>query len=30
MSNLYVSMLGRVGVPVERLGDSTGPLRELF
>ncbi|GAB4118736.1 MAG: DUF1552 domain-containing protein [Fimbriimonadaceae bacterium] len=30
MSNLFVSMLGRVGVPVERLGDSTGPLRELF
>lgn len=30
MSNLYISMLGRVGVPVERLGDSTGPLRELF
>mgnify|MGYP000855402801 CR=1 FL=1 len=30
MTNLFVSMLGRVGVPIERLGDSTGPLRELF
>ncbi|MBX3096235.1 MAG: DUF1552 domain-containing protein [Fimbriimonadaceae bacterium] len=30
MTNLFVSMLGRVGVPIERLGDSTGPLKELF
>ncbi|MEQ1831094.1 MAG: DUF1552 domain-containing protein, partial [Pirellula sp.] len=30
MSNLFVSMLGRLGAPVEKLGDSTGPLRELF
>lgn len=30
MTNMFVSMLGRVGVPIERLGDSTGPLRELF
>ena len=30
MTNLFVSALGRVGVPIERLGDSTGPLRELF
>jgi hypothetical protein len=28
-SNLLVSLLGMVGVPVESLGDSTGPLREL-
>ncbi len=29
MTNLYLSMLERVGVPVERLGDSTGPLAGL-
>jgi len=29
INNLYVSMLDRIGVPVESLGDSTGPLREL-
>ena len=29
INNLYVSMLGRMGVPIESLGDSTGPLREL-
>lgn len=29
INNLYVSMLARMGVPVESLGDSTGPLREL-
>ncbi|MGA3205102.1 MAG: DUF1552 domain-containing protein [Bryobacteraceae bacterium] len=29
INNLYVSMLDRMGVPVESLGDSTGPLREL-
>ena len=29
INNLYVSMLDRMGVPGETLGDSTGPLREL-
>jgi hypothetical protein len=29
INNLYVSMLDRMGVPAESLGDSTGPLREL-
>jgi hypothetical protein len=29
MTNLFLSMLQRVGAPVERLGDSTGLLREL-
>jgi Protein of unknown function (DUF1552) len=29
INNLYVSMLDRMGVPGEELGDSTGPLREL-
>jgi hypothetical protein len=29
INNLYVSMLDRMGVPVESLGDSTGALREL-
>jgi Protein of unknown function (DUF1552) len=29
INNLYVSMLDRMGVPIESLGDSTGPLREL-
>jgi len=29
INNLYVSMLDRMGVPVESLGDSTGPMREL-
>jgi hypothetical protein len=29
INNLYVSMLDRMGVPVESLGDSTGQLREL-
>jgi hypothetical protein len=29
MNNLFVSMLDRVGVPVETLGDSTGKLTEL-
>jgi hypothetical protein len=29
MSNLLVSMLGQVGVPIETLGDSTGPLSGL-
>jgi hypothetical protein len=29
MTNLYLSMLDRLGVTVERLGDSTGRLKEL-
>jgi len=29
MANLFVSMLDRVGAPVPRLGDSTGPLKEI-
>ena len=29
MANLYLSMLERMGTPVERLGDSTGLLAEL-
>ncbi len=29
INNLFVSMLDRMGVPGETLGDSTGPLREL-
>ena len=29
MTNLYVSMLNRMGVPIEKLGDSTGPLKEI-
>jgi hypothetical protein len=30
MNNLFLSMLDRVGVPVEKLGDSTGKLNGLF
>lgn len=30
MNNLFLSMLDRVGVPVEQLGDSTGKLKGLF
>lgn len=30
MTNLYLSMLDRVGVRVDRLGDSTGRLQGLF
>jgi hypothetical protein len=30
MSNLLVSLLEKVGVPEERLGDSTGELPELL
>jgi hypothetical protein len=30
LCNLYVSMLNCMGVPVQRFGDSTGPLRDLF
>jgi hypothetical protein len=29
LNNLYLSMLDRMGTPVERLGDSTGRLAEL-
>jgi hypothetical protein len=29
MTNLYLSMLDGMGIPVERIGDSTGRLREL-
>ena len=29
MTNLYLTILDRVGVPAESLGDSTGPLKEL-
>lgn len=30
MNNLFLSMLDRMGVPLETLGDSTGKLRELL
>jgi Protein of unknown function (DUF1552) len=30
MTNLFLSMLDKVGVPVEKLGDSTGKLQGLF
>ena len=29
MSNLYAAMLDRMGVPVDRVGDSTGRLEDL-
>jgi hypothetical protein len=29
LCNLYVSMLDRMGVKVDRFGDSTGPLANL-
>jgi hypothetical protein len=29
MTNLYVSLLDRVDVPVDKLGDSTGKLEHL-
>lgn len=29
LTNLYVSMLGRLGVPVDRFADSTGPLATI-
>ena len=29
LNNLYVSMLDRMGVPAEKVGDSTGKLVEL-
>ncbi len=30
MNNLFLSMLDRLGVPTETLGDSTGKLQQLF
>ena len=29
MTNLYLSMLDRLGVPAERVGDSTGKLEQI-
>ena len=29
LTNLYQTLLGKLGVPVERIGDSTGTFREL-
>jgi hypothetical protein len=29
LTNLYLTMLDKVGVPTEKLGDSTGPLKRL-
>ena len=29
LTNLYVMILDRLGVPIERVGDSTGPLEGL-
>jgi hypothetical protein len=29
MTNLYLTLLGRMGVEQEQLGDSTGPIGEL-
>ena len=29
LTNLHVTLLDKVGVPVEKLGDSTGKFREL-
>jgi hypothetical protein len=29
MTNLYLSMLERMGAPAERLGDSTGTLKDI-
>ena len=29
LNNLYLSMLERMGVPLDRLGDSTGRLGKL-
>jgi hypothetical protein len=28
--NLYLSLLDRMGIPAEHLGDSTGKLQQLF
>jgi hypothetical protein len=30
LSNLHVTLLGKIGVPVEKLGDSTGTFKELI
>jgi hypothetical protein len=30
MNNLFVSMFDRIGIPAERIGDSTGKLQQLF
>ena len=30
MNNLFLSMLDRVGCPMDKLGDSTGKLQGLF
>ena len=30
LSNLHVTLLGKMGVPIERLGDSTGTFKELI
>jgi hypothetical protein len=30
MTNLFLSMLDRMGVPAEKIGDSTGKLDMLF
>jgi hypothetical protein len=29
LTNLYISMLARVGVPIDHFGDSTGQLAHL-
>ncbi|MCU1330748.1 MAG: hypothetical protein JWN34_6118, partial [Bryobacterales bacterium] len=29
LTNLQLTLLGKLGVPVERLGDSTGEFKEL-
>jgi hypothetical protein len=29
LTNLYVTLLGKVGVPIERIGNSTGPIEHL-
>jgi hypothetical protein len=29
VTNLYLSVLNKLGVPVERIGDSTGQFAEL-
>jgi hypothetical protein len=30
LTNLFVTMLDRAGMPVEKIGDSTGKLQQLF
>ena len=27
MSNLLVALLDKIGLPIEKIGDSTGPLK---